>query len=337
MRGRGYLKAFVGLLCVVGGVSQANASLTVLVGEPFGKFGTMMPVGHTSLYLDRVCADGPVKLRMCRADEPQGVTIARLDAIGELDWIASPILDFLYGTERAEEIPAFATEERVEELRQAYRRRVLLQYFPDGTETRKKNNEWWETVGVSYSRKVWGYELATSREQDEAFVARMNAMPNRHAYRLHAMNCADFVADAVNFYYPGTVRSDRVADYALMTPKQVARAVEAYGDAHPELEPRVTVYPQIAGTMRRSRPVRGGTEMILKTKRYVTVLTVIQPEITVALTALYLKHGRWVMGRGAEPQMPETVMSEVLRERGATGMEAEGGGQGGDAGGVSQR
>ena len=300
--------------------------MTVLVGEPFGKFGTMMPVGHTSLYLDRVCADGPVKLRMCNADEPQGVTIARLDAIGELDWIASPILDFLYGTEQPEEIPTFATEERVEELRQAYRRRELLEYFPDGTETRKQNNEWWETVGVSYSRKVWGYELATTRAQDEAFVARMNAMPNRHAYRLHAMNCADFVADAVNFYYPGTVRSDHVADYALMTPKQVARAVQNYGEVHPELQPRVYVFPQIAGSLRRSRPVRGGAEMILKTKRYAAVLLVIQPELVLALTALYLKHGRWELGQGAEERPLKIVMAGVIKPQ-PEGTPQQGGGE----------
>ena len=28
-----------------------HAALTVLVGEPFGSFGTMMPLGHTAIYL----------------------------------------------------------------------------------------------------------------------------------------------------------------------------------------------------------------------------------------------------------------------------------------------
>ena len=289
----------------------AQASLTVLVSEPFGSFGTMMPVGHASLYLDRVCADGPVKLRMCRSDEPQGVTIARLDKIGKLDWIASPILDFLYGTDDPQEILPFATEPEVTELRQEYRRKHLRELFPDGTESSKHNREWWETVGVLYSRKVYGYELATTREQDEAFVARMNADPNLHAYHLHKTNCADFVADAVNFFYPGAVRSDRVADYALMTPKQVARAVEAYGTSHPELDLEVTTYPQIAGSLRRSRPARGGAEMILKTKRYLAIMSVIQPELVITITALYLKHGRWELGRGGEERTPSVVIAGV--------------------------
>jgi hypothetical protein len=29
--------------------------MTVLIGEPYGRFGTMLPVGHAVIYLDRVC------------------------------------------------------------------------------------------------------------------------------------------------------------------------------------------------------------------------------------------------------------------------------------------
>ncbi len=59
----GGLLAFVLLAAL-----EARGALTVLVGEPFGSFGTMMPLGHTALYLDRVCADGPAQ----GADVPPG-------------------------------------------------------------------------------------------------------------------------------------------------------------------------------------------------------------------------------------------------------------------------
>ena len=289
----------------------AHASLTVLVGEPFGRWGTIMPVGHVSLYLDRVCADGPVKLRMCVPGEPQGAVIARLDKIGQLDWIDSPVLDFLYGTDQLDQILPYTTPGVVDALRQKYRQEHLAAYFPDGTEKVKQDREWWETVGVLYSRKVYAYQLDTTREQDERFVAQMNAGENRHAYRLHKLNCADFVANAVNFFYPGIVRSNHPADFALMTPKQVARSVWSYGTQHPAAHLKMYEMPQVPGTLRRSRPVRGSAEMVLKTKRYLATLLVIQPELVATCWILYLRRGRWSMEQGGPEEGPLAFVQRV--------------------------
>jgi hypothetical protein len=280
--------------------ASAHAAITVLVGEPFGNFGTMMPVGHTAIYLDRVCADGPLKLRMCRPGEPQGVVIARYHQIGHLDWLASPVMEFLYATERPEDVLAYATIDNSWDLREIYRRKYLRQIIPDGTEYDKATNEWWESAGTAYTRRIWGYQLATTREQDERFVEYMNERSNVHAYRLKNNNCADFAANMVNLYFPGAVKRDKVADYGWMTPKNVARCVEAYGQAHPELDFRVFEIPQVAGSLRRSRPVRGAAEAGLKTKRYLFTLLLIQPEVPIVSEILYLKHGRWQIGRGAE-------------------------------------
>ena len=49
------------------------AAFTVLVGEPFGRYGTMMPLGHTAIYLDRVCADGPLHVWMGQAASSRGL------------------------------------------------------------------------------------------------------------------------------------------------------------------------------------------------------------------------------------------------------------------------
>ena len=162
-------------------VQRASAALMVLVGEPFGPFGTMMPVGHTAIYLDRVCADGPLRLRMCKTNEPQGVVIARYHQVGSIDWIASPVMQFLYATDHVEDIPSYVTPELAWELRQQYRRRFLADLVPDGTEKDKRTQEWWESAGVAYNRKLWGYQIATTLTQDEQFVATMNARQNVHA------------------------------------------------------------------------------------------------------------------------------------------------------------
>ena len=132
----------------------------------------------------------------------------------------------------------------------------------------------------------------------------MNADPNHHAYRLKNNNCADFAADMVNLYFPGTVHRNHIADFGWMTPKQVARSVQHYGNEHPELALRVFQIPQIPGTLQRSRPVRGAAEAGLKTKRYLFTLLAIQPEIPVGCAILYLKNGRWQIGQGAELMTP---------------------------------
>jgi hypothetical protein len=282
----------------------AHASLTVLVGEPFDTFGTLLPVGHTTIYLDRVCADGPLKVRMCQPGEPAGVAISRYDHIGPYDWIATPILQFLYATDSPDNVLAHATPELVDDLRQRYRRRFLGDLFPDGTENIKDNGEWWESAGMAYTRRFWGYRIATTRAQDEHLVAALNARPNRHAYRAYTANCANFAADLVNLYIPGLVKRNRPSDLGFLLPKQVARSIYRYGRTHPEAQFKIIEIPQVPGSIERSRPVRGGAETFLKTKRYLVPLLLIQPEIPAALLVCYLDHGRWKVERPAETVGP---------------------------------
>jgi hypothetical protein len=294
-------------------VVPAHASLTVLVGEPFDTFGTLLPVGHTTLYLDRVCADGPLKVRMCQPGEPPGVAISRYNNIGPYDWMATPIVQFLYATAHAEDALSFATPEEVDELRARYRHRFLNDLFPDGTEKLDRNSEWWESAGMAYSRRLWGYQLATTRLQDERLVAALNARPNHHTYGAYHRNCANFAAEWVNFDYPGLVKRNRWADLGFLLPKQVARSVYLYGKVHPEAQVKIIEIPQVPGSIRRSHAVRGGAETFLKTKRYVFPLAVVQPEIALSLFALYLDHGSWKIARPAEIAGPQAFVERDQR------------------------
>ncbi len=311
---------FAGLLLAILALAtrSAYASLTVLVGEPFGKFGTMMPVGHTAIYLDHVCADGPLKVRGCLPGEAPGVVLARYHSIGKYDWLATPVMQFLYARSRADDVPAYATQEMVWQMREEYREKYLRTVVPDGSEGHfygdgraagaKELEEWWESAGIAYNRRVWAYEVNTTPGQDLHLIEVMNASDNRHEYRLGDANCANFAADLVNLYYPGAVRNDRIADFGLMTPKQVARSLSEYAGVHPELSLRVWEIPQIPGSLRRSRPVRGVAEGTLKTKRYLFTLVAIQPEVPIVLAVVYCWHGRWTVGERAQrwPGAPQT-------------------------------
>ncbi len=292
-------------VCCVFPAPRAHASVAVLVGEPFGNFGTMMPVGHTAIYLDHLCADGPLKLRTCRPGEPQGVVVARYHQLGQYDWLVSPVMEFLYATDDPSMVLAYATIDNSWDLRQIYRRRYLEKIVPDGAEYDNATDEWWESAGTAYTRRIWGYQLATTTEQDRHFMDIMNERPNLHAYRLKNNNCADFAADMMNIYFPGSVRRDHIADFGWMTPKNVARCVQVYGKAHPELDLKVFEIPQVPGSLRRSRPVRGAAEAGLTTKRYLATLLVIQPEVPIVCAILYLKHGRWQIGKDAGVVAPQ--------------------------------
>lgn len=288
-----------------------HAALTVLVGEPFGSFGTMMPVGHMAIYLDRVCADGPVHVRMCGAGEQPGVVLARYHAIGQYDWLAVPVTEFLYATERVEDVPRYVTPEVVWKLRERYRQQYLRSIVPDGTQGVEYGDgrsmgagnleEWWESAGMAYNRRIWAYQVTTTPAQDERLVEMMNTSENRHRYHLRKTNCADFAAELVNLYFPGAVHLDRIADFGFMTPKQVVRSLSKYASTRPELGLKVWGIPQVPGSLRRSRPVRGAAEAALKTKRYLFTLIAILPEVPAGLTILYLWHGRWKVGEGAKP------------------------------------
>src|SRR5580700_11143293 len=38
---------------------RGNASVALLVGEPYGTLGGMSPTGHAAIYMNRVCAETP--------------------------------------------------------------------------------------------------------------------------------------------------------------------------------------------------------------------------------------------------------------------------------------
>lgn len=82
----------------------------------------------------------------------------------------------------------------------------------------------------------------------------------------------------------------------MITPKNLARLMDAYGQTHPEAHLQVTEIPQLPGTLRRSRPLRGSAETFVKTKRYLATLLVIQPEVLLADWAAYEAKGRWTPG-----------------------------------------
>src|SRR5580704_8084378 len=101
-------------LCL--GTSAARADMALLLEEPFGQFGGMTPTGHAAIYLSRVCAASPVTVRRCNKGE-LGAVISRYHRVGGYDWLAIPVIPYLYAVDRVGQVPQEVDEKYVQLLR----------------------------------------------------------------------------------------------------------------------------------------------------------------------------------------------------------------------------
>jgi len=90
-----------------------------------------------------------------------------------------------------------------------------------------------------------------------------------------------------------------VADLGITTPKRVAKSIAKYSRRHSDLEFVSLVIPQVPGTIRRSKPVRGVVESVLKAKKYVIILAVFQPYVAGSFAAAYLIDGQFTPDKKA--------------------------------------
>src|SRR5580692_1935365 len=118
------------------GGQRARADAALLMEEPYAEFGAFNPTGHAAIYLNHVCAESPTRLRPCRPGEP-GAVISRYPKIDGYDWLAIPLVPYLYAVERVEEVPVAADAELETSLRDQYRRAHLLALAPDIAEGKK--------------------------------------------------------------------------------------------------------------------------------------------------------------------------------------------------------
>ncbi|MGA8939815.1 MAG: hypothetical protein WB439_11695 [Acidobacteriaceae bacterium] len=285
------LRAMLGLACVVIAAAPARASVTLLMEEPYGMFGAFNPTGHAAIYLNHVCADSPTVLRPCH-DGEYGVVISRYHKIGGYDWIAIPLVGYLYAVDNLSEIPAAVDRAQMKELQNAYRREHLLDLAPDNRKGGPPKGEWTELVGESYIRTMHGFEVDSTPEQDERFIAIFNDRKNVGHFNLFFHNCADFSRVVLDIYLPHAIHRNFIADIGLMTPKQVARSLVKYSRKNPSAEMTAFVIPQVPGTIARSHRVDGVAESLVKSKKYLIPLTILAPEVTGGAVVAYLVDGR---------------------------------------------
>ena len=270
----------------------AKADVAVLLEEPYSYDGALAGTGHAAVYLTRVCAASPTVLRRCEPGEP-GVVMSRYHRVAGYDWIAVPLYPYLYAVDRPEDVPLFADNKLEAALRYQYRRRYLEDVVADGPAGETPGGDWYELVGSAYDRTLYGFQIETTPKQDDEFIAHYNARPNRESYKLVSRNCADFVREAVNFYYRKAVKRSVIADLDVATPKHAAKSLVQFSKRHPELQFTTFVIPQVPGNIRRSRPARGLVESVFKAKKYELPLLALHPFVAGGFAVAYVTSGRF--------------------------------------------
>lgn len=310
------LAALAMLIAAASGV-RAHADAALLMEEPYGTFGAINPTGHAAIYLNHICAKTPTELRACRPGE-FGVVISRYHHVAGYDWLAIPLVPYLYAVERVDDIPTTADAELEAQLRDAYRRKHLMDIVPDvgkGDDAGEApKGDWTQLIGASYDRKIYGFEIETTREADERFIAEFNDNRNVSHFNLFFHNCADFSKMLLNVYYPHAIHRNFFIDLGITTPKQVARSLTKYAKRHPELDFSTFVIPQVPGTIHRSHPINGVVESLVKSKKYVVPLFVLSPQVTAGMIVAYLADGRFK----APKDSPHELLPGDIQRAGAT-------------------
>jgi len=270
-----------------------HASVALLMEEPYGKFGAMNPTGHAAVYFNHICADSPTVLRSCH-DGEFGSVISRYHKIDGYDWIAMPLIGYLYAVDSPSDIPLTVDREKAEALRDAYRRQHLLNLAPDHREGETPKGEWTQLVGASFDRTIHGFQIDSTPEQDQIFIATFNDRRNVAHFNLLFHNCADFSGVVLDIY------RNFLADVGVMTPKQVARDLVSFGKKNPSLNMSAFVIRQIPGSIPRSHPVDGVTESLVKSKKYLLPMIVLAPEVTGGVVIAYLVDGRLKLPKGTK-------------------------------------
>jgi hypothetical protein len=271
--------------------ARCPAQAALLMEEPYGFFGTVNPTGHTAVYFARVCAETPTKLRRCQPGE-MGAVISRYSDVNDYDWVAIPLLPYLYSIEDPSRVPARVDRATVNRLRDSYHEAHLLGLGEKVPKGGFWHGGWTELVGVSYERRMYAFRFDTTEAQDDALIARMNDARNESDFQLLFNNCSDFSRAVLNQYFPRTFRRSIFPDAGMTTPKQITYKLERYARKHPEIHLEILELPQIPGYRRMSRSNKSISESLITTA-YAVPIAIVNPYLAGGLFVDYVVHARY--------------------------------------------
>jgi hypothetical protein len=235
-------------------------------------------------------------LRRCSANEP-GSVFTRYQGFAGYDWVAMPLIPYLYSVEDPSAVPVRVDRKTVTRLREQYHEAHLLSLGKDLPEGGTFKRGWNQLVGVAYERRMYAFRFATTAEQDDALIAKMNSAANHSRYSLAFWNCADFSSAILNFYFPRTFRRSPLPDAGITTPMQVTYELVRYARQHPETQLSVLAIPQVPGYRGPSRPNKSIAQSLV-VRGYILPLAVLCPACAGGVLADWLAWGRYPLHTG---------------------------------------
>ncbi len=278
---------------------QARADISMFILESVGVAGEFTGSGHAAIYFENICADETVRLRLCEPGE-QGAVISSYPSLGgnlSQEWIAIPLIPYLYGVEDPENIPLYANGKVREFLRDNYRKRHLRSIIPDGPGGATPEGRWQAMLSMAFNRDIYSFNVKSSREEDARFLEEFNKLPMKAKFNTFSQNCADFVKKVMNTYFPGSTKRDFINDFGIATPKALAKSFTGFARSRPQRMFHITKYSQVTGTIWRSHDNRNFTEKAITSKKYIIPSLVFYPPVFAAFAGAYLLTGRYDVHR----------------------------------------
>ncbi|HKD82578.1 MAG TPA: hypothetical protein VKH81_23005 [Candidatus Angelobacter sp.] len=286
------------LAIVVGflfGCTSLHADVGLLLSEtPAEGLSQWISSGHSAIYLSRLCPETPVKLRLCTAGEAGSVIsmYKGLDEDQDFEWNAVPLSLFLYGVEDERNRPLLAWPALFRLLQDHARESYLAGVCQTTPCSANQHGDWRYLFASTFIRSAYIFQLKTTLQQDVAFMIHLNARPNVNHYNGVTNNCADFAAEVLNFYFPGSARSDHINDFGVTSPKAISKSLTHYARRHPALQLRVFRFTQVPGTYNPSHGVRKGSEMLFSSKKFLLPL-LLRPHELALFVGSYTVTGRF--------------------------------------------
>ncbi len=302
---RAMLFVLIGIALAAPACTVAHAQAALFLEDSDSLSEVISPLGHESVYFTHICAASLTTLRRCGPGEP-GVVISRYRGLAGHDWLAIPLIPFLYSVEDPTAVPAHVDRETVQNLRARYHDAHLtgLGNVPEGGQFQRG---WNQLVGAAYERRIYAFRFQTTPAQDDAFIAYMNAGANRSHFSILFRNCADFAGTVLDFYFPHTFHRHIAPDGGLVTPRQIAYELTRYARKHPELQLTVLEIPLIPGLHHSSRVGKSAVESFVVTG-YIVPVAFLSPYAAGVLVADFLVWGRYPLQLGqAQILTPQTA------------------------------
>ncbi len=285
---------------------RGSAQAALLLEDAAGFSSVLSPSGHVALYFARICADTPTRLRRCGPGE-LGTVISRYEGIKGRDWLAIPLLPHLYAVDDPLAVPSHVDHKTVAELRQTYHDAQLMILGSDVPKGGRLMPGWNQLVGAAYERRIYAFRFETTPEQDDALIARLNDSPQVPHFNFITRNCADFVSDILNEYFPDAFKRRILPDAGITMPRQTAYQLDRYARNHPELHLQLMEIPQVPGYRRESGFSKSIAGSLVFTGDVVP-LALLDPYVAAGVIADYLLFGRYPLAH----QHPEVLSPETM-------------------------